>query len=466
MGTDTDAVRPPAAVGVRAALVVAASASAMAGLIHVAAARSHDGGLLLEWMFILCAAAQLLWAGVASFRPGRRVLVTGLVINGGAVLVWALTRTVGVPFVDSLAEVESAGTQDLVAALFASASVLGATRLLLQPVARVTIAPAWAGALAVVALLGTMPALRADHTHADGDHTSLEAAGHAQHAAGDATSDGADHSAHDDPSHANGAAASAEDHADHASEAAADEGHDTSHGDAATGDLAAHHETTDPTHTDDHPTTPGAPAHPHPTDPTDPVDPGHDDHPPTDPDDPAPTGPIISLDDPRLTAAQRAIAVGLIDGVKAAMTAFPNVAAVEAAGYVSIKDGGVDGYEHYVNWSYLTDGIEMNPAKIESIVVKKSADGSKTIVSGMYILNIGKTMANVPTLAGELTTWHDHQNLCFSGTTLVGLAVNGVCAQGTLLPTPPMLHVWLIDHPCGPFAGIESHGTDCGHEGH
>ena len=94
-------------------------------------------------------------------------------------------------------------------------------------------------------------------------------------------------------------------------------------------------------------------------------------------------------------------------------------------------------------------------------------------MSGMYILNPGKTMANVPALAGPLTTWHDHQNLCFSGTTLVGLSVNGSCdpAQGgpggTLIPTPPMLHVWLVPHPCGPFAGIETHGGGCAtHEGH
>ncbi len=84
------------------------------------------------------------------------------------------------------------------------------------------------------------------------------------------------------------------------------------------------------------------------------------------------------------------------------------------------------------------------------------------VVSGMYILNTGKTMANVPALAGPLTTWHDHQNLCFSGTQLVGIAVDGKCAKGVLTPTPPMLHVWLVAHPCGPFAGIESHGGDCG----
>lgn len=49
---------------------------------------------------------------------------------------------------------------------------------------------------------------------------------------------------------------------------------------------------------------------------------------------------------------------------------------------------------------------------------------------------------------------------------LAGVLVNGRCfPSGTLRPTPPMLHVWLADHPCGPFAfaGIEGHGGGCAH---
>jgi hypothetical protein len=82
----------------------------------------------------------------------------------------------------------------------------------------------------------------------------------------------------------------------------------------------------------------------------------------------------------------------------------------------------------------------------------------------MYILSVGKTMDDVPDIAGELTTFHDHTNLCFSGTRVVGLAEDGECPQGSvLLVTPPMLHVWMVEHPCGPFAGIETsgHGTTC-----
>jgi hypothetical protein len=457
MTTVTDVPRPQAVKGVRAALVVTVSASAMAGVIHAVAAREHDGDQLLLWMFALCAVAQVVWAAVVAVRPTRSVLIAGVVINGGAVLVWALTRTVGIPFIDSLSQVEPAGTQDFACALFAAASVGGAVRMLARPNVRVVITPVWASALAVMALLATVPALRAQHTYQHSGHTSLEAAGHL-HGTDDATHlhDAVDHAAHsaDDPSHAHDDTAPGTEGHDHSTDSGS-----TAHAHVAgTTDGTSHdHTTTDGTVHTDHPTgTDGS--HDHPTDPTDPTDPGHE-H-PVDPGDP--TGPIVSLADPRLTAAQVAVATGLIDGVTSALAVYPDVAAVEAAGYVSLGDGGVDGFEHYIKWSYLYDGIEMNPAKIESIVVQKSVTGPKTIVSGMYILNLGKTMADAPDLAGSLTTFHYHDDLCLQGTTLVGLAVNGVCASGVLTVTPPMLHVWLIPQPCGPFAGIEGFGEDCG----
>jgi hypothetical protein len=385
--------------------------------------------------------------------------------------VWAITRTVGIPFIDSLADVEGVGTQDLAAALFAAASVAAAVRMLAVPVARTTIAPVWAGALGIVALLAALPALQAEHAHG-GDHTHLEAAGHGDdgHDHGDsAAGDDAQH-AHDesDPEHGHDEGhdeTAAGDDTEHADHEGATEGELAGHGHTATDGPAGHH---DPTGTDPgthpHPPTTDGPHDDHPDDPTTPPD--HP-HPPADPDDPDPTGPIISLDDPRVTPAQRAVAQSLIDGVKTSLTG-KTVASIKAAGYQWIGDGAGGGYQHYVNWTYYSDGIEMNPAKIESIVVQNGK-----IVSGMYILNPGKTMNNTPALAGELTTWHDHQNLCFSGTTLVGLSVNGSCDPakggpgGTLTPTPPMLHVWLVPNPCGPFAGIESHGgSDCGTHDH
>jgi hypothetical protein len=187
------------------------------------------------------------------------------------------------------------------------------------------------------------------------------------------------------------------------------------------------------------------------------------------PTDPAPSGPIVSIDDPRLTAGQREAARQLIEVTREGMTPFRDVASVEAAGYRSIGDAGT-GWEHFVNWDYYNDGIEMDPARIESIVFEVLPGGDKRVASAMYILNPGKTMGDVPEIAGELTTWHDHQNLCWSVTgtpRVVGVTgPDGSCSRGVFMATPPMLHVWMQEHACGPFAGIDgsAHGDCVGHE--
>ena len=178
------------------------------------------------------------------------------------------------------------------------------------------------------------------------------------------------------------------------------------------------------------------------------------------------TGTIISLDDPRLTKPQRARAKTLLDDTRLALAFFPNEAAVVAAGYKSIGDGRVSSFEHFVNNAYMTDGRELDPHAIESIVLQRQPDGSKKVASAMYILNPGRTLADAPDIAGTLTPWHDHQNLCWDDAGhIAGIVVNGVCRPGgTFRGTSPMMHVWLENTPCGPFAGIEGHGgAGCDH---
>lgn len=353
-----------------AALLVAAAASAGAGLVHAAAAGSHTGDTALVWCFALTAGAQLAWAATALLHPARLVAVAGIVLNGGAVLAWVASRTVGLA--GPLAGVEAVGTQDLAAAMLGAIATTGALRARragsVEPAHRVVPVLAWACALALA-----VPAMAAEHAH------------------------GPRHG------HDHGGAATADDHT-------ADHGH------AHRGDAA--------------------PA--------------------------VATGPIVSLDDPRLTTQQRRAAAALLEASRAALARFPDEAAVVAAGYQSIGDGRrVGGFEHFVHPGYLRDGRELDPGAIESIVLQRQADGSKKVVSAMYILEPGKTMADVPDIAGELTTWHDHQNLCWdeTGLRLAGTLIAGRCVPGgTFRPTPPMLHVWVDDPPCGPFTGIEGHG--------
>jgi hypothetical protein len=472
----------------RFAVQLAAVCSAGAGLVHATAVGTHTEETTLVWMFAICAVAQVGLAGLALLRPTRMVLAVLGAVNLGAFLFWGLSRTVGLPTPAALQEVESIGTADLIAAFFAVVGAGAAAAVVFRPASKRVLGPAWTF-IAVIGALGlTVPALAAgtshshDHGEAGHSHTMTMADGTVMEM------DGHEHS-HDK---ANGKG-KGHDHADgHEHDTEVDgttvshghDGSDPSHAHGAT-DPTHPHSSTDPTHPHD-PNVPHDPTHPHdpavphdpnvPHDPTVPHDPGHQ-HPPVDPTDPdppphhhPPDGPIISIDDPRLTAAQRAAAQRLMDRTRVGMTGLTSVAAVEAAGYRSIGDSGT-GYEHFVNWTFYNDGVEMDRDRIESVVFQVAPDGTRTMVSAMYILRSGKTMADAPDIAGELTMWHDHQNLCWDTSggnpRVVGTTgPDGRCARGVFIATPPMLHVWMVPNECGPFAGIEgSHGATpgCGH---
>ena len=167
----------PAPTGMPVPLVVATAASATAGLIHGVAAGSHSADRTLAWMFAICAVAQLAWAGVAALRPSRAVLLAGALLNGGALVVWGLTRTVGIGFVESLAGTEAVTTPDLTAALLAGTSVLGVVGVLGAHNRLPRISPVWAGLLAAVVLATGAPAMTAGQTH--GGHGDDAAHAHA-----------------------------------------------------------------------------------------------------------------------------------------------------------------------------------------------------------------------------------------------------------------------------------------------
>jgi hypothetical protein len=363
-------------------LVVAAVASAGAGLVHAAAAGSHNDDTSLAWLFSVAALLQLGWAAVVVVRPWAWLVVVGIALNAACLLTWVLSRTVGL--FGTLAGVEDVGTADAAAALLATvacAAAVGALIVRSSAPPRLDRSVLVVSLVAIVALV--VPAMAAPHTHSrdDADHQHDEVAA----------------AAAPSPSHA---------------------------------------------HTD-------APA--------------HDDSVAVDD-----SAPIVSLSDARLTEAQRSRAISLLVSTRAAMLArFPDRARVEAAGYQWIGDGRrAGGYEHFVNQDYMTDGRELDPDHIESIVLQRQADGSETVVTAMYILERGSTMADAPAIAGTLTSWHDHQNLCWDGNgRLAGIYVGGQCRPGgTFRPTAPMMHVWLTDPPCGPFAGVEGHGSeDCAH---
>lgn len=167
-----------------------------------------------------------------------------------------------------------------------------------------------------------------------------------------------------------------------------------------------------------------------------------------------------------VSPADQAKADALIADTASALTRYPDVAAAEAAGYKWIGDGDrPGGYRHYVSGARTLDATVLDPAEVESLVYRTEPGGGLTLVSAMFILPPGRTMTDVPDVAGELTRWHDH-TFCRGGPRrLMEADAAGACPPGSRpWQSPPMLHVWIVDHPGGPFGEIDGHGDDH-HEG-
>jgi manganese oxidase len=117
----------------------AAALSLIAAAIHAWAMPEH----FEEWWgygtFFLIAAATQACYGLALLRwPGRSLLLLGVVGNLSIISLWAVTRTVGIPFVGPHAgEVEQVGVLDLAA----TADELALVTVLLAPLLRSTRRP-------------------------------------------------------------------------------------------------------------------------------------------------------------------------------------------------------------------------------------------------------------------------------------------------------------------------------------
>jgi hypothetical protein len=157
------------------------------------------------------------------------------------------------------------------------------------------------------------------------------------------------------------------------------------------------------------------------------------------------------------TDDQLAAARQLVADTEAALAGYADVAAAEAAGYVSIGDAR-SGVEHFINHDHLQDEGVLDPNEVESLVYRVLPDGGRELISAMYVLPPGSTIDDAPDVAGNLTVWHGHDNLCWdpAGMRIAGVVVNGRCRPGGVQGQGmPMLHVWVVPNDCGPFAGTD-----------
>ncbi len=151
----------------------------------------------------------------------------------------------------------------------------------------------------------------------------------------------------------------------------------------------------------------------------------------------------------------------LIEGTRVHLQQWQDVEAAKAAGFRSIGDA-FTGWEHLVQPEWAGDDVILDPTRPESLVYRVDGE-DRELVSAMYLLPPDSTMEDVPDLGDDRATWHIHEDLCFDEAgRLAGIFRDGQCLfGGEHRITTPMIHVWIVEHPCGPFAAIEGHGDVC-----
>ena len=372
--------------------------SGVAAVIHFAVANEHYHEYWAFGVFMVGAAIlQSAWVAAALLSTSRWVWAAGAVINGGIVVVYVVTRTVGDVVGPTPREVEPIGFGDAFCTALEVLLVIGCVALLMGWTANISVKAAdWTlgatgavmAALLVVALLDGGP--------------EMSMSGDSMAAATPATA----------PASQTG------------------NGMNGMNMNAAPADQAAalHLKTTSPA---------GAVTMPRPTMQ---MAPGMK----------MASGPCTATP----TAAQQAATVKLVNQSWADAKKFRSLATAKAAGYVPITPVGLP-VVHYLNLKYYEASLEggpvLDPAQPQSLVYANTPKGA-VLAASMYLTAPGTTKPPQP--GGCLTQWHIHTNLCFgSFGTVVGLTQNGVCAPGSVHRiTPPMFHVWYIPIPGGPTA--------------
>jgi hypothetical protein len=137
--------------------------------------------------------------------------------------------------------------------------------------------------------------------------------------------------------------------------------------------------------------------------------------------------------------------------------------ALEPLGFFDFGAVAPGGYYHFINASWFFDDHLIDPEYSESLVYRRTSDGTLELVSAMFMLR--------PDIAW-LPGWHGHPELCFGedgGFAGITDPENPSCPPGTTQGTTPlMMHVWIVDdYGCDHrFGGIGVSGVHCYHEGH
>ena len=177
-----------------------------------------------------------------------------------------------------------------------------------------------------------------------------------------------------------------------------------------------------------------------------------------------PTMPIDLSGTPGVTPQQQAAAENLIATTLIQLPQWSDHKVAEAFGFKSIGDANT-GHEHFIQWDWINDDVILDPDRPESLVYEPQPDGTKKLVSAMYMLPDDVALSEVPDIGGALMQWHVHDDLCFTNDPVQPRMAGqtnaaGRCPNGLVeLATSPMIHVWITPHRCGPFAALEGVGA-------
>jgi hypothetical protein len=171
-----------------------------------------------------------------------------------------------------------------------------------------------------------------------------------------------------------------------------------------------------------------------------------------------------------VTPEQQAFAENLVAINVVRLPQWADPAVAEAAGFHSIGDAD-SGHEHYVQWDWIDDDVWLDPDAPESLVYEPQPDGSKKLVSAMYMLPHDVALEDVPDYGGTLMQWHVHDDLCLTADPFAPQVEGLTRPDGTCRPPNvklqewAMIHVWIVPHECGPFAALEGIGAGSIKEG-
>ena len=162
-------------------------------------------------------------------------------------------------------------------------------------------------------------------------------------------------------------------------------------------------------------------------------------------------GAVLQATNEAATPEQVAAAKKLYEETAAAIAPYRDWRNAWADGY---RPGGSQTMPstHWMNQRYVDAGYVLDPRHPQGLVYANTKHGPVLLGAMFQMKHIGQFG---PDPGGPLTAWHQHENVCFSpfGLEFSLMTPTATCPLGSIdISAPPMLHVWVVDNPNGPFA--------------